>query len=256
MIEREERIKKLEQFKEALVGWSFSSHDPEKQSRLRTYINHNKIWVRQEVIEGGCFSTVTVGPPPVVGGLVMRNLDPFEMIFNPPYRRSLIPQIIDMIEQTVGVLLAPREIIHDGRKSEVEIDVQAFPNYAFIAMAMHAEDAELDDVLDAIKEGASRCGIQAERIDDLQSNERITDRVLESIRNAEYVVVDLTHSKPNVYYEAGYAQALGKTPIYLAKHGTTVEFDLKDYPVIFFSGLRQLKDSLEKRLRSLADRKN
>jgi len=64
--------------------------------------------------------------------------------------------------------------------------------------------------------------------------------------------VDLTDSRPNVFYEAGYAQGLNKTPIYVARQGTKLEFDLKDYPIIFFQSFKHLKDSLEARLRGLA----
>ena len=67
------------------------------------------------------------------------------------------------------------------------------------------------------------------------------------------MIVDLTHSRPNVYYEAGYAQGIGKTPVFIAKNGTKLEFDLKDYPVIFFENMRQLKNRLEARLRALAE---
>jgi len=77
----------------------------------------------------------------------------------------------------------------------------------------HQREAEISflvDVLDAIKEAARNCGIHAERVDEPQYNERITDRILESIRKAEYVIVDLTASKPNVFYETGYAHALGR----------------------------------------------
>jgi hypothetical protein len=114
-------------------------------------------------------------------------------------------------------------------------------------------DAALEDVLEAIKETARRCGLYAERIDEPASNERITDRVLESLRKAEYVIVDLRGSRPNVFYEAGYAHGIGKIPIYVARQGTTLEFDLKDYPVIFFKNMTELKGSLEKHLGGLAE---
>jgi hypothetical protein len=120
--------------------------------------------------------------------------------------------------------------------------------HAFIAMAMDPRDPGLPDVLDAIKEGANRCEIEAERIDEARSNERITDRMLDGIIEAEFVVVDLTYPKPNVYYEAGYAQGSGKTPVFLAREGTEIPFDLKDYPVIFFPNLRALKEALAERL--------
>ncbi len=124
--------------------------------------------------------------------------------------------------------------------------------YAFIAMPINPANPQLDDVLDTIKTSASRCGIRAERVDEPQSNERITDRILESIRKAEFVIVDLTDSRPNVFYEAGYAQGLNKTPIYVAREGTKLEFDLKDYPVIFFKNMRELSEMLERRLKGLS----
>ena len=67
------------------------------------------------------------------------------------------------------------------------------------------------------------------------------------------MIVDLTGSRPNVFYEAGYAQGLRKIPIYIAREGTRLEFDLKDYPIIFFRNMKELKDGLEKRLRGLAE---
>ena len=207
--------------------------------------------MRREVMEAGCLHTVTITPPATVGGLIMRNVDPFDMVFHPPYGMSMVPMVVDMIDQTIGVLRAgPPEPATEKPKIQIDADLQK--GYAFIAMPIALNDTQGEDVLDAIKEAANRCGIHAERVDEPQSNERITDRILESIRKAEYVIVDLTGSRPNVFYEAGYAQGLRKTPIYVAREGTKLEFDLKDYPIIFFRGMKELKDSLEKRLRGLA----
>jgi len=44
---------------------------------------------------------------------------------------------------------------------------------------------------------------------------------------------------------------LGLTVRSIAKESTKLEFDLKDYPVIFFREMKQLKDDLEHRLRGL-----
>lgn len=242
----EDRIGALQEFKELLRRWG---NDRDVNSREE--INRRNIAVRREVLEAGCFRTFTVGPPPAVGGLVMRNVDPFDMVFDPPYQMDFVQPIIDMIDQTIGVLETggPLEANPNNAQLEVEID----EGYAFIAMPIDPEDPQLEDVLDSIKEAAKRCGIHAERVDEPHSNERITDRVLESLKRSQYVIVDLTKSRPNVFYEAGYAQGFGKTPIYIAREGTHIEFDLKDYPVIFFNNLRQLKDTLEARLRGLAE---
>jgi hypothetical protein len=118
----------------------------------------------------------------------------------------------------------------------------------FIAMPMIETDPALDDVHEAIKAVFRELALHAERVDDPSSGERITDRVIASIRSSEDVVVDLTHNRPNVYFEAGYAHALGKLPVYIARKGTSIEFDLKDYPVMFFRNMRELREGLKKRL--------
>ncbi len=142
----------------------------------------------------------------------MKNVDPFTVMFDPPYGIDLIRVVIDMVEQTVGILrLGTAKSQSDRPQIQEVFNFQK--GYAFIAMPIETTDAQLVDVLDSIKEAAKRCGVHAERVDEPQSNERISDRILESIKKAEYVIVDLTNSRPNVFYEAGYAQGLGKIPV-------------------------------------------
>ena len=242
----EERIRMLESFKTDLQSW-YSAGSPE----LRSRINQQKVAVRREVVESGCYRTITIGPPPAIGGLVMRDIDPFDMMLDPPHGVDLITMVVDLVDQTIGVLRATPPIRADAPLVSVDADTER--GYVFIAMPIDDSDARLVDVLDAIKEAARRCGLNAERVDEPDYNDRITDRILESIRKAEYVIVDLTDARPNVFYEAGFAQGLAKTPIYVARRDTSLEFDLKDYPVIFFESMRDLKDGLEKRLRGLAE---
>jgi len=52
------------------------------------------------------------------------------------------------------------------------------------------------------------------------------------------------------FLKTGTAQ-ISQIPIYFARHGTMIEFDLKDYPVLFFRNLKELKDSIEKRIKGL-----
>lgn len=241
---KEKKIARLDAFKALVEQW-VTSHD----TSLRGRINREKEWVQREVIEAGCIKVMTISPPRAVGGLVMQNVNPFDVLFNPPWRINIARVVIDMVESTIGVLSAEPD--PEEATLRATVDSEIVLNYAFVAMPMDAADPALPDVLDAVKEAARRCGVTAERVDDPDTNERITDRMLESIRRAEFVIADLTNSKPNVYYEAGYAHALGKIPIYIAREGTKLEFDLKDYPVIFFRNYKQLKDDLEKRLRGL-----
>ena len=237
------RISLLTEFKTALQKQFHNDYTEEHESELKSFINRNLVVVKNAIRDAGTQKRITIAPPPAVGGLVIQNADPFDDPFGTYWGFSVIPTAIDSIEQAIGVyehMKSEVSVESSNLKAEAQIDIQMVRNYAFVAMPMDPNNPELDAVLDAIKEGAARCGVQAERIDEPASNERITDRILESIRKAEYVIVDLTHAKPNVYYEAGYAHGLGKIPIYPAKEGTKLEFDLKDYPVIFFRNMKQL----------------
>ena len=251
MMKVQERIDRLQRYRDASVAWNESS-DSRKQMSLRSFLNQNKNAVKRDVIEARSYKTMTISPPPAVGGLIMRSICPFDMMFTPPYLSSLVPYVVDMIDEAIGVMSSSDfvESTSEGTSRHLVQDYDA--GYAFVAMPIDPDDVELEDVLDSIKEACSRCGINAERVDEPPTSERITDRILESIRRAEYVIVDLTNSKPNVFYEAGYAQGQGKTPIYVAREGTKLEFDLKDYPVIFFKNMTQLKNKLENRLRGLS----
>lgn len=243
----DERIGRLHSFLELLDEWT-ESHSQESRARINRILQP----VVREVLEAGCLHTMTISPPPAVGGLVMQNVNPFDMIFEQVYLRSLNSHVRDMVNQAIGVLEGWKENPPAERQPtqpEIQLDIQE--GYVFVAMPIGPANP-YDDVLDAIKEACQKCGLSAERVDEAQANERITDRILESIQKAEYVIVDLTEARPNVFYEAGYAHGIGKLPVYVAKVGTELEFDLKDYPVIFYDSYRELKNGLETRLRALA----
>ena len=246
----EDRINRLNHYKKAVIAWN-SSGNSQVRTELRSFINQNKRAVKRDVLEAGSYKTLTVAPPPAIGGFVMRRVCAFDMMFDPPYSQDLVSFVVDMVDEAVGVMTSPDFKLKTEKKESIRVSQSFEVGYAFIAMPINPDDKDLEDVLDSIKEACSRCGVNAERVDEPPSNERITDRILESIRRAEFVIVDLTNSKPNVFYEAGYAQGQGKTPIYVAREGTPLEFDLKDYPVIFFKNMKQLKDELERRLRGL-----
>ena len=238
------KIDRLTTFKEKL-----RLHEKTEDSSLREWLNQNVQWIRREVIEVGCHKTLTISPPPAVGGLVMRGIDPFNAMFDAPYSMSLVPTICDMIDSTIGVLRNPPLVKTKQVGPAINASIQT--GYAFVAMPIDWDDDQLVDVLEAIKTAAADCGITAERVDEVESNQRITDRILESIAKAEFVIVDLTKERPNVFFEAGFAHGLGKVPIYVARAGTTLHFDIKDYPIITFRNMRQLKDGITKRLIAL-----
>lgn len=67
---------------------------------------------------------------------------------------------------------------------------------------------EFDQNFDAIDRTCKSYGLNAVRVDKEMSSESIIDRIQRHLLNATYVIADLTHARPNCYYEIGFFDAL------------------------------------------------
>jgi hypothetical protein len=106
----------------------------------------------------------------------------------------------------------------------------------------------------AIKPACEAAGAHAERVDEQVFHDDILQRVYNQIAKADVIVADMTGRNPNVFYETGYAHALGKSVILLTKRVEDIPFDLQHYPhIIYGDSLSTLRDQLERRLRYSLD---
>jgi hypothetical protein len=87
-----------------------------------------------------------------------------------------------------------------------------------------------------------------ERADELASAGPVNEEVTEAIIKSKLIVVDLSGERPNCYYEAGFAHALGKPVIILAQTGTTGHFDLPGVQWHYWNSSMDLKPKFEKLL--------
>jgi nucleoside 2-deoxyribosyltransferase len=72
------------------------------------------------------------------------------------------------------------------------------------------------------------------------------------IEQAGVVIAEITPPNPNVFYEVGYAHALGKPTILLAQRGIQLPFDIRSFRVVFYTdtigGKAEVGRSLAKHL--------
>lgn len=96
-----------------------------------------------------------------------------------------------------------------------------------------------------VKPALRSLGVQVFRIDEIEHNENIDIRILEEIGKADFILADLTFSRPSVYFEAGYGFGLGRPVVYtsrldhLSAHARDdylrVHFDLRQRNIIGWS---------------------
>ena len=128
-----------------------------------------------------------------------------------------------------------RKIIQSEKIDVIE------PNFVFIIMPMGGTDSQsklaINNVLNSIMASAVYSGFNAQRVDTVSvgnSTKSIDTKMYESIKKAEIIVADLTYERPNCYFELGYAMALGKDIIIIAREGTKLHFDAEHYTTIIF----------------------
>jgi hypothetical protein len=82
-------------------------------------------------------------------------------------------------------------------------------------MAMKFGDQTLDRIVeDYFKPAVEQTGFQLLRLDDLPRAGLIDDRLRIEIRTSRFLIADLTHENAGAYWEAGFAEGLGKPVIY------------------------------------------
>lgn len=70
------------------------------------------------------------------------------------------------------------------------------------------------------------CGLDAIRVDHLNSSDSITETIINHLKNSELVIADLSEHNPNAFFEMGYRSALNKPMIHLKSKGDSIPFDV------------------------------
>jgi hypothetical protein len=132
-----------------------------------------------------------------------------------------------------------------GQNSETATAPRPF---AFVLMPF---DPSFGDTYElAIKPACEAAGAYAERVDQQVFQGSILQRIYNQIAKADVVIADMTGKNANVFYETGYAHALGKAVILLTRSADDIPFDLKHFShLVYGNSLSKLKNDLESTLR-------
>jgi hypothetical protein len=118
---------------------------------------------------------------------------------------------------------------------------------AFVALPF---TARFDDVyLYGIRSAAEEAGISVERADDVLKSVEIIAYVRERIQSCDLLIADTSESNPNVFYELGYADGLGKPVVLIAEKETATPFDVRGRRHLLYDGIRDLEARLPHFLR-------
>lgn len=129
----------------------------------------------------------------------------------------------------------------------------AEPGDAFVAMQFGEPfDSLYRDVIATI---TSEFGLRAYRADDVYGPGIILQDIVRGIVEAKLIIVEITPPNPNVFYELGFAHAIGKDTILLAERGADLPFDIRGYRVIFYEnsigGKKKVETALRKHLEAV-----
>jgi len=125
------------------------------------------------------------------------------------------------------------------------------PGRCFVAMSFADEldEAYLLGIKPAVEQD---CGMNAIRMKELHHNQDICDRLLSEIRQAQFVIADFTGHRNGVYYEAGFARALGREVINCCRADCFDElhFDTNHLNHIKWTAPADLREKLTHRIRA------
>jgi len=130
-----------------------------------------------------------------------------------------------------GVIFYKVLDIHVGKQRLLEFSLlklinnrYAEPDHAFMVMPFKfhlLNNFYKEHIKSILKEDL---GISIFRADDFTDNDTIVDTIYKEIERAEFILCEITHCNKNVFYEIGYAKAIGKELIFLLQKGEEHNF--------------------------------
>jgi hypothetical protein len=128
--------------------------------------------------------------------------------------------------------------------------ISQLPGKVFVVMQFSEPYKQLYS--EVIQPVANEFGLEAYHVGEVFGPGVILNDIVQGLVEAKVVIAEVTPSNQNVFYELGYAHALGKPTILLAERGKQLPFDITGYRCLFYEntigGKKQVEDALRKHL--------
>lgn len=137
------------------------------------------------------------------------------------------------------------------RIAELKKDIAVYKQ-GFIAMSF-AEEVKYIELI--FKQAIQEAGYEPRIIRDKEYNDYIVPEIFAEIQKSKFVVVDVTKPNNGAYFEAGYAQALGKEVIVCCRKevfdnpDTKPHFDIAQKSTIVWTDEKDLLERLKRRIK-------
>ncbi len=126
-------------------------------------------------------------------------------------------------------------------------DIELDCSYIFVMMPFTGFNSVYDTIKQAIDNITGKKYIY-DRADEEYTNQSLwCDRICRNIRKAKYCIVDTTGKNPNVFYELGFAHAIGNPiTIIITQNIEDAPFDVRDFGHIVYNinDLPKLREQL------------
>ena len=137
-----------------------------------------------------------------------------------------------------------------GWEKVSELEKAESNNQGFIAMSFSDDTKTISE---SFKKAIGKCGYIPRRIDEKEHNNQIVPEILFEISRSKFVVVDVTYPNFGAYYEAGYAEALGKEVIICCRDkefngDSRPHFDIAQKSTIVWKDEDDLENRLYRRI--------
>lgn len=161
-----------------------------------------------------------------------------------------------LVDQLISLKLI--EMYPDRRSFALTLDgwkrldhlqrVRPLSNQVFVAMWFADETKKAYE--EAIYRAIDDTGYSPLRIDLIQHNEKIDDRIIAEIRKSTFLVADFTGHRGGVYFESGFAMGIGIPVIRTCRkdHVPHLHFDTRQYNHIVWETEQDLYQQLRDRI--------